>query len=273
MKETENTYFNSHCLWETVIVASPEALVLHEKDLTTPKVNVCVVYCPLYAYGELSDSKIIFPPSGISDSRVVGKFKAYLPVISSMQKCLKDFGRGINLTAVFANKGVILAEEPQQKHKEAIAYHKQLYNEATFKLSDALDIPVTFYDYDDLGVNFPRFYNPQETQLPENVNIEQILKPESQMISVLNQYFGFTIPIEDNKTNRKVVKSILQLKDTTFEAAFWLIAGYLAFDFKIPKLVGENGVYLVSERADSLFWISKLTPSLDKLTRVQIKVS
>ena len=45
------------------------------------------------------------------------------------------------------------------------------------------------------------------------------------------------------------------------------------FDPMIPKLVGEDGVYMVSERADSLFWISKLTPKLDSLTRVQIKVT
>lgn len=272
MKETENKYFSSHGLWEVVKTALPEVLVLHEKDLAEPKLNVCIVYCPLYAHGELSDSKIIFPPSGIADSRVVGKFEAYLPVISSMQKYLNNFGGEINLTTVFANKGVILSEKPQQKHEEALDYHKELYKEAMSKLSDVLNIPVTFYDYDNLGVNFPRFYNPQETQLPENVNIEHIFKPESGMVLALNQYLKNNSPIEDNKTNRKVVKSILQLKNTTFEAAFWLIAGYLAFDCKIAKLVGENGVYLVSERADSLFWISKLTPSLDKLTRVQIKV-
>lgn len=273
MKETEKTYFSSHGFWEAVKTASPGALVLHEKEFAQPNLNVCVVYCPLYAHGELSDSKIIYPPSGILDSRVAGKFMAYLPAITSMQNYLKDFGGGISLSAVFANKGVILSEEPKQEHKEALAYHKKLYDTATLKLCDALNMPATCYDYTDLGVNFPEFYNPQKTSLPENVKIDQVLQPEPQMISILNQYFKFAVPIENNKTNRKVIKSILQFKDTTFEAAFWLIAGYLAFDPKIPKLIGNDGVYMVSERADSLFWISKLTPDLDKLTRVQIKVT
>jgi hypothetical protein len=273
MQETENTYFSSNDLWRSVKTHFPEVLLLHEKELLEPTLNVCLVLCPLYAHGELSDSKIIFPPDGITESRVAGKFKAYLPVISTMQNYLKNFGGKMNLTVVFADKGVILSEKPEEKHKEALAYHKQLYQKAILGLSEAIDLNVNFYDYNDLGVNFPEFYNPQETPLPGNIKIGHILKPESEMISALNQYFKFSSEIGDNKTNRKVIKSILQFKDTTFEAAFWLIAGYLAFDPKIPALIGENGVYLVSERADSLFWISKLTPALDKLTRVQIKAN
>ena len=273
MKEQENTYFSSHNLWEAVKAATSEVLVLHERELKGPKVNVCLVYCPLYAPGELSDSKIILPPGGIEDSRVAGKFKAYLPAISSMHKYLKCFGGEVNLTSVFANKGVILSEEPDGTHNEALIYHKHLYREATLKLSDTLNMPVTFYDYDDLGVDFPKFYNPKEALLPEDIRINHDLREESQMIEVLNQYLGFPEPITDNKTNRKVVKNILQMKDTSFEAAFWLIAGYLAFDPKISKIIGVDGVYMVSERADSLFWISKLTPKLDTLTRVQIKVT
>jgi hypothetical protein len=273
MVETENIYFNSHELWAKIRSISPEALIPHEKELASPKINVCMVFCPLYAHGELSDSKIIFPPDEILDSRVAGKFEAYMPVINSMQKYLKDFGGGIDLTAVFANKGVILSDEPQDKHKEALDYHAELYKNAMNELSKTLEIPVNFYDYESLGVNFPQFYNPQKAVMPENIYIEPEMRPESQMINALNQYFGDHSPIEDNKTNRKVVKSILQFKGTSFEAAFWLIAGYLAFDPKIPDLIGENGVYLVSERADSLFWISKLTSTLDKLTRVQVKVT
>ena len=273
MIETENICFNSYELWEKVKNISPEALILHEKELLSPNINVCMVFCPLYAHGELSDSKIIFPPEKILDSRVAGKFEAYIPAICSMQKYLKDYGGGVNLTAVFANKGVILSEQPQEKHKLALDYHKKLYSEVVNKLADTLNMTVNFSDYESLGVDFPQFYNPQKAFMPENTHFDPDARLESQMISALNQYFGDHVPIEDNKTNRKVIKSILQFKDTSFEAAFWLIAGYLAFDPKIPDLIGENGVYLVSERADSLFWISKLTPTLDKLTRIQLKVT
>ena len=273
MKESENTYLNSRTLWENVAKSAPGVLVLHEKEIFEPNLDVCVVFCPLYAHGELSDSKIIFPPSTIDDSRVAGKFTAYLPTISSMHKYLKDFGGGVHLTAVFANKGVILSEKPMSEHNEALAYHKELYYEASLKLSQILDMPVTFYSYDDLGINFPQFYNPKEAQLPENIRIDSNSNPETQIISALNQYFNFLVPIINNKTSRKVVKSVLQMKNTTLEAAFWLIAGYLAFDPMIPEIIGEKGVYVVSERADSLFWISKLTPKLDSLTRVQIKVT
>lgn len=260
-------------LWDALHIAVPEALVLHKKEKVALGLNVCVVFCPLYAYGDLSDSKLIFPPVGIDGSRVSGKFKAYLPAIISMHKYLEKMGGGVNLTAVFANKGVLLADNPTPGHVDALEYHKSLYKDAMAKFCGDLGIHLSFYDYDDFDIDFPKFYNPRYVPLPDGIQWNSSIKPESQMISALSQYFGFSQPIEDNKTNRKVVKNVLQLKDTTFEAAFWLIAGYLAFDPKIPKLVGEGGIYMVSERADSLFWISKLTPKLDSLTRVQIKVT
>ena len=57
----------------------------------------------------------------------------------------------------------------------------------------------------------------------------------------------------------------------TANNVFWLIAGYLAFDNKIAEIVGDNGIYITSERLEPLFGIAKFTESLSNLTRIQTK--
>ena len=55
------------------------------------------------------------------------------------------------------------------------------------------------------------------------------------------------------------------------EGVFWLTTGYLAFDYRIPEIVGENGVYLATERFEPLFGISTFTSGLKEMPRVSLK--
>ena len=91
------------------------------------------------------------------------------------------------------------------------------------------------------------------------------------MINILNSYLKLPHTIVDNKKNRKIIERILNMEGLGFNGAFWLIAGYLAFDYKISPLVGENGILLAAERFEPLFGIAKMTPSLSELTRINIK--
>ncbi|EKE05002.1 MAG: hypothetical protein ACD_19C00426G0024 [uncultured bacterium] len=60
------------------------------------------------------------------------------------------------------------------------------------------------------------------------------------------------------------------MKGINYGSAFWLIAGYLAFDGIIANIINPNGLYIAAERFPGLFGIAKLTESLNKLTRVQL---
>jgi hypothetical protein len=88
---------------------------------------------------------------------------------------------------------------------------------------------------------------------------------------LFNKYLDLPVTVIDNKKSRKVIDRVMTMNGINFSSAFWLIGGYLAFDHKMQNLIGRNGIYLASERFDPLFYISKLTPSLDELTRIQIR--
>src|SRR3989304_5592379 len=99
-KEIENNKGEAFCdkgLWDTLHMAIPEVAVLHKKEKENSRLNVCVVFCPLYTHGDLADSKLIFSPVGIDGSRVSGKFKAYLPALLTMHNYLENLGGGVNL--------------------------------------------------------------------------------------------------------------------------------------------------------------------------------
>jgi len=233
-------------------------------------INICVVYCPLYAQGSLRESKLLNTPAGISDSRVVNKNFAYSKVIASLSEYSKKISGGLKLFAVFANKGVLLAGEPSEKDLIALDYHDTLYKTATLSMCKQLGIEYSFSNYENLDVDFPVFVDPS-APLPKEIEVPGNAKAESIMINILNSYLKLPHTIVDNKKNRKIIERILNMEGLGFNGAFWLIAGYLAFDYKISPLVGENGILLAAERFEPLFGIAKMTPSLSELTRINIK--
>ncbi len=231
-------------------------------------VVVGVIYCPLYAPGSLSESRLIKQPLGITDSRVANKVSTYLTTIKSLNESLKLEDKNLYLKAILSNKGVLFAHDDTSEVAHDLEYHKQILQETTQLFCLQEGIEYDFSDYQSLEVNFPVFVDPSASlpvETPDRAN------PKSAMIDCLNSYLDLPVPIENTKRNRNVIRGILGMDGISFESAFWLIAGYLAFDYKLADLLGENGVYLVAERFDPLFAISKLTQALDKKTRIQIK--
>ena len=127
--------------------------------------------------------------------------------------------------------------------------------------------------YSDHNVDFPEFVDLNDP-LPNLVKNNQIVNKypnlESKMIADLNLYMGLNISY--SKRNRHLIDRIINMDQVgSYSAAFWLIAGYLAFDPKIADIAGENGIYMVAERLEPLFGIARFTESLKNMTRVQIK--
>lgn len=266
--------FDKEVFLETVGSAWPESVVVDRgHELLPDKLNVCVIFCPLYSPGPLSESKLIRPPMKIIDSRVSQKAEAYASVLKVASDYLGPFGGSLSVKAVFANRGVLFGGEPTGEEKQYLNYHGELYKSMMQEFSQMTGSELEFYDYDDLGVKFERLIDPNKP-IPEDAKngVKEEIREESKVIVYLNNYLGPNLPFEiiDNKKTRKVIKSIMSI-GIDIDQAFWLIAGYMAFDHKIPQLVGKNGIYLVSERFGPLFRISKFTPELDNVTRIQLK--
>lgn len=266
-KENENINFENGP-WSAIENAWPDVRVVNKKEIINPMIDACVVYCPLYAPGFMSESELISYPDTIQDSRVAGKTLAYSASLKGISEYAKRMGGELNLKAVFANKGVIMDQKYSGLNKQKLAYHSELYKKYTKELCESLGINYDYFDYNDLGVEFPTFVGGKS--LPKNIAIDFNEKTEPQLISAFNQNLNLSEEIVNNNKNRKVVKNIIRLMGV--EGAYWLIAGYLVFDWKIASLVGGEGIYLVAERANSLFGISKLTKSLNAITRVHLSV-
>lgn len=55
------------------------------------------------------------------------------------------------------------------------------------------------------------------------------------------------------------------------ETTFWMVAGYLAFDYQIPEILGQGGLYISAERFGPIFKIARLTPALNEMARIEVK--
>lgn len=263
---------NSDKIWSDVERSWPETVVVNKKEILPGSVvEACMVLCPLYSQGSLKESKLIMPPLQIVDSRVAGKIKAYLETTSVLNKTVQGESSHLKLNVVFSNMGVILGSDPSQADIDLLSYHENLYKELFNKFSSKTGIPTILTNYDDWGVVFPRFVN-LKSKVPDVGEVpEDLKKEESKMIWQLNSYINPAVPIEDTKKNRHVIERVLGTQGMDYDAVFWLIAGYLAFDPNISRITKENGIYLVSERLEPLFGIARLTKALKDLTRIQIK--
>lgn len=271
-KQTNIELFTTSDLWTVVESSWPNVEIKNKKDFTANKITACVILCPLYDQGNINKAGLIKYPKTIMDSRVAMKLTAYITVINNLNKFLNSVNKNLKINFVVANKGILFQGTPSVEDFQTKEYHNKLYEQVLDQFCRNNDIEYTFSDFHDLQVEFPTFVNLSDP-IPEKLTKteDEVKKQEFLLIEYLNQFLILPEKIENNKHNRHVVKAVLHMNNMSFEGAFWLIGGYLAFDHKIHSLVDESGIYFVSERIDQLFGLAKLTPSLSKLTRVQIK--
>jgi hypothetical protein len=180
-------------------------------------------------------------------------------------------GGNLDVTAVFANKGVLLAGEPIQEEFEKLHGHNGVYKAAFTGFCNDQGIKHTYTNYTELGIPGPDFVNPKESIAGPH---KGVYSPE-EIIKHLNDFLvsvGLPPYVEGNGRNKKVIKKMHHLGgQTSSDEVYWLTAGYLSFDHMIPKLVGDTGLYIATERFEPLFGISNMTPELKGMARLQLK--
>lgn len=270
----EHDLNNPATVWDSILVASPEAKFRNIKEFPG-NIKIFFALCPLYEKGPLEDSGLIKPPGTIGDSRVSGKWNEICRVLEAINLFQTKKGQRIELTAVFANRGVLLNHEPSQEDEGLLDFHQALYSEELASLCNESGLSYQLLNYDDFGVNLPKFIKPN-SQIPSagiDPSGEVDLASSGVFIGLLNSYLeekGIPNRITNpNKKTRKIIKDLSSVWGV--EMSFWLIAGYMAFDHNIPRLIDENGIYLSTERFDPLFRIANLTDGLSGLPRVEIK--
>lgn len=265
--ENPSLSWNQPNLWTCVEKAFPGVCVANKDTPLSPvDLKALVVLCPLYEHGSLATSGLVQPPYGIKDSRVAKKVEGYVTVLRSLNSSVQQAGGSMQLEVVFANKGVLLGRDPNLHDYDLLEYHQSQYKSYFADLCAKENITPTFNDYSSLGVDFPVYVNP-EAELPTGLP-EVSGTAAEQMLIKLNSFLKLLEPVVNNSKSRKKTKDIIDA--ITFTSAFWLIAGYLAFDYKIKQLLGKNGIYLSAERMVSLWGTAYLTPGLNDIPRIQI---
>lgn len=262
MTERENNQiWNQSAFWKGVENAWPGVLVVNKEKMISPQeLNTVVILCPLYAKGDLRTAGLIKFPAGIEDSRIANKLGGYFTVLNAMSGYVNYCGGQMNLNVVFANKGILSDGTLVTEDELAIKYHGELYRSVWEQYCQERKIRMTFSDYEEMGIKYPKFSDPSK-ELPASNDLYC-------MINLLNDMLKLKDPVVNNRKNRKKVEDVIDV--VGFVGAYWLISGYLAFDYKISQLAGNNGIYLMAERMVSLFGISALTESLKGVPRVQI---
>jgi hypothetical protein len=238
------------------------------------RLKLIIPLCPLYQQGTLSQSQLIPNPSCIEESRVGNKWTVITGFLTSLQQYLTATLNGPDLEVVFilANKGVLLGNSPSPDDSIALIQHRELYQKVALQLASELDFHFLFFSYDDYPIRIPRFVIP-ESEIPVDITDLRKETSEYKIIESLNRYFvslGLDVKTINNNDHRRVIHNLLQ--SIEFNSTFWVIAGYLAFDWMLPEIMSTNGIYISIERLHSLFKISKLTEVLKGLPRVQISV-
>lgn len=248
-------------LWEGMSVV-PGVEVKNGKELGKD-IKALFTLCPLYEIGQLQDAGLVKFPGAIESSRVAGKWKGIQNVLERLSQYAITKGGSLDLSVVFANKGVLLNVQPRAEDEETLKYHELLYKNEVAIFCQKCGIDFTFLNYDDCNIVFPRFVDPN-SPIPATGN---------SMIDSLNQYMeSLGLPNAITSKNKKTRRLLKDISESFGEkAAFWLVAGYLAFDHKIPEMIGENGIYISTERFDPLFRIAGLTKALEVLTRIEVK--
>lgn len=270
MKEYEqknvSEQFSSAGLERAIKNVWQESTMVNFSKLQNSTLKVLFTLCPLYQQGPLDQSKIMLPPASISQSRVSRKWDALQAVIGAIHSYLSSVGGKMEVSAVFANKGVLLGYASTKEDEEALIYHGTLYKEAVDSYFSQKGIDYSYLTYEDLDVNFPTFVNPSAT----------IPSSEPSLNTQINEYLRdreiSTTQVTSNKSGRRLIEKLHNLGGRmSTEAVFWLVTGYLAFDHMIPQIAGNNGLYLATERFEPLFSISNFTPALKEMPRINIK--
>jgi hypothetical protein len=271
--------FDSQQLKSVVEASWSKISFVNSELIVRPDVRALFTFCPLYAPGSLSESELLTNPTSIEESRVGVKWYALQRILKEINNYLKSAGGGLELVAIFANRGVLLSHESTAQDAKALEAHDSLYQNAVAEFCQTNGINSDYHNYDDLNVDFPRFVDPQaEIPIETPKEILERIKSETApgdmidawVIWQLNQYLqeqGVPTQVENTPENFKVIRKLLGMG---LHSSFWLVAGYLAFDYRIPELVGENGVYLVTERLKPLFGIASLTKGLENIPRADI---
>lgn len=253
---------NGSLLWPVIENSWAGTKVIHPKETITNNVKLLFPLCPLYEPGPLNSSILIPEPATIESSRVSNKWNAIKTIVSQLHNSVTDQGGNLEILAVFANKGVLLGHDPVLKDEYLLQYHSALYANVLERFLTPMGIKFTYYDYDTLNVQFPRFVNP----LVDAGNIDPSI-----MIAQLNQFsqnLGIPNVVNNKKDNRHIINELI--KSFGASDTFWLVSGYLAFDYMIPGLIGPEGLYLSTERFAGLFRIAKLTESLKPITKIEV---
>lgn len=233
--------------------------------------SALITFCPFYEPGDLATSQLSPAPAEIGESRVANKWKALQSVLGAAAKYQHETGNEFCLTAVFANKGVLLGAEPTDEDSIRLAHHGEVYQQAIGDFCTNLDIPLTFTDYTECSVSFPDFVNPSDEIPVEGLETDFDMNTPGFVVDALNTFSAncdLPTKLTQNRGTRRKIEYLTEAFGP--ETTFWLTAGYLAFDYKIPEMVGKGGVYLATERFAPIFRISNLTPSLKQLARVNI---
>ncbi|HET9946455.1 MAG TPA: hypothetical protein VFQ63_00115 [Patescibacteria group bacterium] len=268
-------------LWSAIKKVHPQSEVVHPEKLGQgPVVNALFTFCPLYAQGSLQESGLIYEPAPIEDSRVAGKWEAVKNVVVALSDELKHQGKSLSLTVVLADKGVLLNHEPTAEDQAALTYHAGLYKEALEEVCEENGIDLQFLRFQDEGVDvhFPSFVNPSapipNVARPEGFDRRGVADVEdpATMLALIKDYMESlgvdSLPVI-NKKMRATIKDLISAFGP--QTTFWMVAGYLAFDYKIPELLGEGGLYISAERFPPIFRIARLTPDLNDMARVEVK--
>lgn len=262
--------FNSRGLEVAVKKAWYESSAVNFDKLEQPFIKALITFCPLYKLGSLKRSQLMVSQVSIEESRVANKWAALKKVLTAMQSHLTDMGGVLDLHAVFADKAVLLAGVPTEKDYQALNEHSALYKLTLDQFCIEQSLNYTYRRYTDLSVPGPDFVNPNAKIPGANNGLTA-----SELIGHLNAFLeseSISSQVTNNNKNRKLVEKLHSLGGkSSSEEVYWLVTGYLAFDYMIPSLAGENGVYLATERFEPLFGISNMTPSLKEMARVHIK--
>lgn len=255
-----------------VVIKNFEAL-----DTTQP-VNLIFTFCPLYNPGTLNESKLQTEDISIFTSRVANKWAGLCSVITQLQESLKQSGSGLGTIQIyFADKGILqgFSSEQDEIQVRNLDQHIAAYNIAVKQLQQKLGVTINLSSFSALGIKFPQFVNPT-APLPEELQavITEDSAPQNCLVDALVEYFkvhpeNHTIDIVNNKKSRIVAKDLIA--SFGFNSAFWITAGYLAFDGLIPSLAGNNCAYIITERFEALMRVVKFTESVHKMPRIEIK--
>lgn len=280
-QQLELQQINYQEIWNAVQTSGVEVNIVHGEKLGQANVvHALFTFCPLYDKSSLAESGLISSPAQISDSRVANKWEADKKVVGSLSTALKQQGRNLAVTIILADKGVMLNHDSTKADQDALDYHAQVYQKALGEFCEENGIAVRFMRYQDeaLDVHFPTFVNPNAEipyiQRPEGFDrrgVADATEPQT-MADLLKEYMQSlgvdALPVI-NKKVRETLKELI--KAFGANTTFWMVAGYLAFDYKIPTLLGEGGVYLSTERFSPIFRVARLTPSLNEMARIEIK--